>query len=75
MINVSSVLDMKASFRRFVSKYYMIGSFLVIILAFIGIMNFFNTTATSVISRKKKNWHILEVVGMTQKTDIENASG
>ena len=53
MINVFSVLDMKASFRRFVSKYYMIGSFLVVILAFIGIMNFFNTTATSVISRKR----------------------
>ena len=66
MINVSSVLDMKASFRRFVSKYYMIGSFLVIILAFIGIMNFFNTTATSVISRKKE-LALLEVVGMTKK--------
>ena len=66
MINVFSVLDMKASFRRFVSKYYMIGSFLVIILAFIGIMNFFNTTATSVISRKKE-LALLEVVGMTKK--------
>ena len=66
MINVFSVLDMKASFRRFVSKYYMIGSFLVVILAFIGIMNFFNTTATSVISRKKE-LALLEVVGMTKK--------
>ena len=66
MINVSSVLDMKASFRRFVSKYYMIGGFLVIILAFIGIMNFFNTTATSVLSRKKE-LALLEVAGMTKK--------
>lgn len=66
MINVSSVLDMKASFRRFVSKYYMIGSFLVVILAFIGIMNLFNTTATSVTSRKKE-LALLEVVGMTKK--------
>ena len=33
MINVFSVLDMKESFQRYVSKYYMIGSFLVIILA------------------------------------------
>lgn len=66
MINVFSVLDMKASFRRYVSKYYMIGSFLVVILAFIGIMNFFNTTATSVISRKKE-LALLEVVGMTKK--------
>ena len=54
MINVFSVLDMKESFQRFVSKYYMIGGFLVAILAFIGIMNFYNTTATSVISRKKE---------------------
>lgn len=66
MINVFSVLDMKASFQRFVSKYYMIGGFLVVILAFIGIMNFFNTTATSVISRKKE-LALLEVVGMTKK--------
>ena len=28
MINVFSVLDMKESFQQFVSKYYMIGSFL-----------------------------------------------
>ena len=66
MINVFSVLDMKESFQRYVSKYYMIGSFLVVILAFIGIMNFFNTTATSVISRRKE-LALLEVVGMTKK--------
>ena len=66
MINVFSVLDMKESFQRFVSKYYMIGGFLVVILAFIGIMNFFNTTATSVLSRKKE-LALLEVVGMTKK--------
>ena len=66
MINVFSVLDMKESFQRYVSKYYMVGSFLVVILAFIGIMNFFNTTATSVISRKKE-LALLEVVGMTKK--------
>ena len=66
MINVFSVLDMEESFQQFVSKYYMIGSFLVVILAFIGIMNFFNTTATSVISRKKE-LALLEVVGMTKK--------
>lgn len=66
MINVFSVLDMQESFQRFVSKYYMIGGFLVVILAFIGIMNFFNTTATSVISRKKE-LALLEVVGMKKK--------
>ncbi|WP_059066379.1 ABC transporter permease [Mediterraneibacter massiliensis] len=66
MLHVFSILDMKESFQRFVSKYYMIGGFLVAILAFIGIMNFFNTTATSVISRKKE-LALLEVVGMTKK--------
>ncbi len=66
MINVFSVLDMEESYQRFVSRYYMIGGFLVVILAFIGIMNFFNTTATSVISRKKE-LALLEVVGMTKK--------
>ena len=65
MINVFSVLDMKESFQRYISKYYMIGSFLVVILAFIGIMNFFNTTATSVISRKKE-LALLDVMGMTK---------
>ena len=59
-------LGMEESFQQFVSKYYMIGGFLVVILAFIGIMNFFNTTATSVISRKKE-LALLEVVGMTKK--------
>lgn len=48
-------------FQRYVSKYYMIGSFLVVTLAFIGIMNFFNTTATCVISRKKE-LALLEIV-------------
>ena len=65
MINVFSVLDMKESFQRYISKYYMIGSFLVVILTFIGIMNFFNTTATSVISRKKE-LALLDVMGMTK---------
>lgn len=37
MINVFSVLDMKESFQRYVSKYYMIGSFLVIILALLAL--------------------------------------
>lgn len=51
----------------------MIGGFLVVILAFIGIMNFFNTTATSVINQEKGTgafgscWN-------DEKTGIENAS-
>lgn len=65
-LNVFSVLDMKASFQRYIGKYYMIGSFLVVILLFIGVMNFFNTTATSVLSRKRE-LALLEAVGMTKK--------
>ncbi len=66
MINVFSVVDMKESFQRYLSKYYIIGGFLVVILGFIGIMNFFNTTATSVLSRKKE-LALLEAVGMTKR--------
>ena len=44
----------------------MIGGSLAAVLAFIGIMNFFNTTATSILSRKKE-LALLEVVGMTKK--------
>ncbi len=66
MINVFSILDMKVSFQRYISKFYTIGGFLVAVLAFIGIMNFFNTTATSVLSRRKE-LALLEVVGMTKR--------
>lgn len=65
LLNVFSVLDMEESFQKYVSKFYTIGGYLVVILAFIGIMNFFNTTATSVLSRKKE-LALLEVVGMTK---------
>lgn len=70
VLNVSSVLDMRASFQKYVNRYYSIGTFLVIILLCIGIMNFFNTTATSVLSRKKE-LTMLEAVGMTSKQIIK----
>ncbi len=66
MLNVFSVLDMQESFQRYVNKFYMIGGCLVAVLAFIGIMNFFNTMATSVLSRKKE-LALLEAVGMTKR--------
>ncbi len=65
LMNVSSVLDMRESFQRYVSKFYVIGAFLVAVLAFIGIINFFNTMATSVLSRKRE-LALLEAVGMTK---------
>ena len=65
LINVFSVLDMEKSFHRYVNKFYVIGAFLVAVLAFIGIINFFNTIAASVLSRKKE-LALLEAVGMTK---------
>lgn len=44
----------------------MIGGCLALVLALIGIMNFFNTTATSVFNRKRE-FALLEAVGMTKK--------
>lgn len=66
MVNLFSVLDMKESFQRYLRKYYVIGAFLVVVLAFVGIMNFFNTMAASVLSRKKE-LALLEAVGMTKR--------
>lgn len=65
ILNVFSILDLKASFQRYISKFYLIGGLLTAVLAFIGIMNFFNTTATSILSRKKE-LALLEAVGMTK---------
>lgn len=65
-MNVSSMLQMRASFERYVRKYYMIGGCLALVLALIGIMNFFNTTATSVLNRKRE-FALLEAVGMTKR--------
>lgn len=66
LMNLTSILDLRAAFDRFVNKYYMIGGCLAVVLAFIGIMNFFNTTATSILSRKNE-LSLLEAVGMTKK--------
>jgi len=66
VFEVSSIIDLRESFDRFINKYYMIGGCLAAVLAFIGIMNFFNTTATSVLSRRKE-LALLEAVGMEKK--------
>lgn len=61
-----SVLDLNASFERFLNKYYFVGGALAVVLALIGMMNFFNMMAASVLSRKRE-LALLEVVGMTKK--------
>lgn len=61
-----SVVNLRASFDRFLNKYYIIGGALAAVLALIGIMNFFNTTAASVLSRRRE-LALLESVGMTKR--------
>lgn len=65
-INVLSVLDMRECFQKYINKYYSIGALLTVVLLLIAIMNFSNTTATSILSRKRE-LTLLEAVGMTRK--------
>ena len=67
--HIVSVLDMQESFRRYLSNYYTIGGFLVLVLTLIGVMNFYNTMMTMVISRKRE-LTLLEIVGMTRRQVI-----
>lgn len=69
MLHVTSILDMKKSFGKYVNKYYFIGTILAAILFFIGAMNFYNAISTSIISRKRE-LTMLEAVGMTEKSII-----
>ena len=63
---LDSILELREDFNTYLQKFYIIGGVLAAILALIGIMNFFNTSATSVISRKRE-LTLLEIVGMTKK--------
>lgn len=65
LLHVTSSLVMERSFQKYVEKYYVIGAALVFVLGLIGVMNFFNMTAASILSRKKE-FALLEAVGMTQ---------
>lgn len=61
-----SVLDLEESFARYLYKYYFVGGALAVVLALIGIMNFYNMSAASVLSRRRE-LALLEVVGMTKR--------
>lgn len=63
---VNSRYQIQKEFSSFVNKYFIIGGMLTAILFVIGILNFFNTSATSILSRKKE-LSLLEVIGMTKK--------
>lgn len=66
MLNVFSILSMRESFQTYLNKYYLIGGLLTGILLCIGVMNFLNTTAASILGRKRE-LTLLEAVGMTRK--------
>ena len=63
---IKSRYDLQCEFRNYVNKYYMIGSMLTAVLFIIAVLNFFNTSATTILSRKKE-LSLLEAVGMTKK--------
>lgn len=65
LLHVTSSLVMERSFQKYVEKYYVIGAALVFVLGLIGVMNFFNMIAASILSRKKE-FALLEAVGMTR---------
>ncbi len=64
--HVSSILELQETYDNYVNRYYLIGGLLCAVLFFIGVMNFFNTTATSILSRKKE-LALLEAVGMADR--------
>lgn len=57
---------MIAEFHSLIRVYLIIGGMLCFILAVIGILNFINTMAASILSRRKE-FAMLEAVGMTGK--------
>lgn len=61
-----SILDYKNGFQNYLNKFYVLGGSLAAILAMIGIMNYFNAMATSILTRKKE-LTLLEILGMTKK--------
>lgn len=65
-LNLTSIVDLRQTFGQYLNRYYMIGGCLTVVLAFIGIMNFYNTTATSILSRKRE-LALQEAVGMTKR--------
>lgn len=63
---IESKLDIKEQCKGFAGKYYMVLGLLCIVLFVIGIMNFYNTSSVSIMTRKRE-LSLLEAVGMTRK--------
>lgn len=63
---VNSRLEIKAACDGVVGKYYLILGSLCAVLFAIGVLNFFNTSAVSIMARSRE-LSLLEAVGMTKK--------
>lgn len=63
---VDSRLEIKAACDGVVGKYYLILGSLCAVLFAIGVLNFFNTSAVSIMTRSRE-LSLLEAVGMTKK--------
>lgn len=64
MYESKSVL--RNEFKNFQNMFIRLGSLLCIIIGLVGILNFFNTMLTDIVSRKKE-FAILQAIGMTKK--------
>ena len=63
---MDSRMELEQQCSQFAGKYTLILGLLCGVLFVIGVLNFFNTSAVSVLSRKKE-LSLLEAVGMTRK--------
>lgn len=62
---LESKISLRENAQAFAHKYYLVLGLLCGVLFIIGVMNFFNTMAVSILSRKKE-LALLEAVGMTK---------
>lgn len=67
---INSRADIKDACSGFINKYYVTLGMLCLVLFFIGILNFFNTSAVSILTRRKE-LSLLEAVGMTKRQILE----
>ncbi len=65
-LRLTSSLELNHVFQRYLDRYYIGGSGLALVLAFIGMLNFANTSAASILSRSRE-LALLEAAGMTSR--------
>ena len=65
-LNRKSKAIHRAHFREFQMTFVILGGLLCVIIAVVGILNFFNAMMTSILSRRRE-FAVLQAVGMTGK--------